>query len=70
MPRPPAVPGPAGELSAFAELGFGGRRGRGTRRRLLAGGFLLAVPGAELPGDQDRGDQGDAVDWRPGVAVT
>jgi hypothetical protein len=60
MLRPRAFPGPAGRLSAFAELRFGGRRGRGARRGLLAGEFLLAVAGAEPPGGQDRGEQGDA----------
>lgn len=47
-------------FSAFAELRFGGRRGRGARRGLLAGEFLLAVAGAEPPGGQHRGEQGDA----------
>jgi hypothetical protein len=47
-------------LSAFAELRFGGCYGRRTWLRLLAGEFLLAVAGAEPPGGQDRGEQGDA----------
>jgi hypothetical protein len=62
------------QLSAFAQLGFGGCRRRGARPGLLAGEFLLAVAGAQLPGDQDSrqqrkrgGDQERELN-RPGVS--
>jgi hypothetical protein len=48
------------DASGLPWLRFGGRRGGNTRGGLLAGEFLLAVPGAELYRDQRHGQDGDA----------